>query len=365
MDVATEVFAEDIEALLERLEGIASARVVATEAGEIDRIYVTASADRDERTLRQSVTSALMSHYSLAVGGWRIRVARLRPDAPTIARWSVQRVDEVRTSTSVHVAVELRADDEAEARAIGRARGLQDAANRRRTAVQATLNALKSVLDAEGWRAAVETVSTVAMAGGEAVVVAVSIATSSQANLYVGAAIVEGNDTEAVIAATLDAVSKRGVPPQTRGWVMKDRRDQLESMRTYYRQMREPQRQMPELAHEPGGEDDEPEDVVADLSQIRPERQGGAAVGNREAGRQEMDRIRTAPKSAMEDEFFRHLVTSGAPVHIRCRDGYEVLEAVVKEFGTYSLLVETDAGRELIFKHGIISVRPLQKVTAG
>jgi sRNA-binding regulator protein Hfq len=31
----------------------------------------------------------------------------------------------------------------------------------------------------------------------------------------------------------------------------------------------------------------------------------------------------------------------------------------VKDFGTYSLLVETRGGRELVFKHGIISIRLL------
>ena len=62
----------------------------------------------------------------------------------------------------------------------------------------------------------------------------------------------------------------------------------------------------------------------------------------------------------MEDEYLRHLVASGVPVHIRCRDGYEIPEAIVKDFGTYTLLVESDTGRELIFKHGIISIRPLR-----
>jgi len=31
---------------------------------------------------------------------------------------------------------------------------------------------------------------------------------------------------------------------------------------------------------------------------------------------------------------------------------------VVKEFGTYSLLVEVNGVVELIFKHGIIAIRP-------
>jgi len=75
--------------------------------------------------------------------------------------------------------------------------------------------------------------------------------------------------------------------------------------------------------------------------------------------RPEIERGRFAPKSSMEDDFIKHLMATGVPVHIRCRDGYEITDGIVKDFGTYSLLVETRGGRELVFKHGIISIRPL------
>jgi sRNA-binding regulator protein Hfq len=100
------------------------------------------------------------------------------------------------------------------------------------------------------------------------------------------------------------------------------------------------------------------EDEVATLEQIRPERAGGAEVVQ-PMNRPEMERGRFAPKSSMEDDFIRQLMSSGVSVHIRCRDGYEITDGVVRDFGTYSLLVETRGGRELVFKHGIISIRPL------
>jgi sRNA-binding regulator protein Hfq len=210
-------------------------------------------------------------------------------------------------------------------------------------------------------------------------VVALAVAGPAASDRYVGAALVEGGETEAVIAATLDAVAKRGTGLQRRGWAMRDRQEELESMEARYRRMREPQKFLPRLAEPaeeagmrdegaappsapPGseGQDEDgwQDDGVATLEEIRPERQGGAAVAQ-PMNRPDVERARFAPKSAMEDDFFRHLVATGIPVHIRCRDGYEILEAVLKDFGTYSLLVETDAGRELVFKHGIIAIRPM------
>lgn len=338
-----EVFAEDLEALLESLEGITAARVVATDAGEIDAIYVTASGDREESAVRRAVAAALMSRYSLAVDGWRIRVARLQPSAAP--SWRIHRVEEVLQPDGVRVTVELRRGEGGPL--IGRARALPDRTSRLRAVALATLDALRPALDA-GRRATLEAVTPVVVPDGEAILVTVAVAGAGEGRRYAGVALVDGRDTEAVIAATLDAVAREGERSQRRGWGMRDRREELESMRAQYRRLREPQRQMPALGSE--GEE-EPADAV-DVAQIRPERPGGAAVESREPPR--------AGRGSMEDEFLRQLVAAGTPVHIRCRDGYEIPQAVVRDFGTYSLLVEHAGGRELVFKHGIIAIRPLR-----
>lgn len=359
----SEVFAEDIETLLERLEGVTSARVIANDAGEIDTIHVTASAERDESAVRRTVVSALMSQYSLVVDGWRIRVARLR-EQTTAPTWRRRRVEEVLSGTAAQTTVELESEQENGKTLVGHARSLPDRVNRQRGVVLATLDALKPVFDGEKRRAGLESIASVQLVGHRAVVVAVSMASATETQLCVGTAVVEENEAEAIIAATLDAICKRGTGSQRRGWTMKDRREDLESMRAQYRRLREPQRQLPSLSPEANG-GEERTDEVADLSQIRPERPGGAAVASEPARsdavtRTDQGSARAAPRGSMEDEYLRHLVTTATPVHIRCRDGYEIPEATVKDFGTYTLVVESDMGRELIFKHGIISIRPLR-----
>ena len=147
---------------------------------------------------------------------------------------------------------------------------------------------------------------------------------------------------------------------------MKDRREQLEAMRTHYRSRRDVQRKLPALSETersepaPDENDEVPDDGATRLAQIRPERPGGGAEQARaDVGRPGPEQ-RLGAKGAIEDEFFRHLIATGIPIHIRCRDGYEIPEAVLKEFGTYTLLIETDDGRELIFKHAVISIHPLR-----
>src|SRR5579884_3919400 len=72
-----EVYADEIERFLAAVEGVASARVFATPAGDIDRIYVTAENAADTREVRRAV-AALVSTYGVPVDPSRIRVALFR-----------------------------------------------------------------------------------------------------------------------------------------------------------------------------------------------------------------------------------------------------------------------------------------------
>jgi len=98
--------------------------------------------------------------------------------------------------------------------------------------------------------------------------------------------------------------------------------------------------------------------VVYDMSEIRPERQGGATVMREEIRADGPTGTKSPPRLSVEDAFYRRLVASAVPVYIRCRDGYEIPSAIVRDFGTYSLLIENNGTQELLFKHGIIAIRP-------
>ena len=63
-------------------------------------------------------------------------------------------------------------------------------------------------------------------------------------------------------------------------------------------------------------------------------------------------------RQTIEEEFYRPLIEARIPVHIRCRDGYEIAYAVLQDVGTYTLLVEAGGAAELLYKHAIISIRP-------
>ena len=433
-----EVYAEEIEEFLARLEGVASARVVANEDGQVERIFLTTETERDDGGLRRTVSAALMSEYGLHLEGWRLHIAHLRPEPGRLPpnRFRLFRIEETLTESATRVLVDLRYErDSGQKQAVGVAQSSPGAAFRMRTVAQATLEAMDKVLADVGWKAALESVGVVPFAGVQVALVGITLApprgtAPETALVQVGGEVVRLSETEAVVKATLRALGQMTEEESPRP---RDRRSRMEEMRAqYHRLIRLPQgppeapaggtRETPTggaleyppdagsraVAGEPrvrsilepdgpdGAHTASPsparvppqanlapevsasvaapapappvrsapavtvppaEDVIAGVHEIRPEAEGGAVMSTREEPYR-ADSGRGPGRAGLEDDFYRRLIASGVVVHVRCRDGYEIPEAVVKDFGTYSLLVDARGIEELIFKHAIISIRP-------
>ncbi len=74
----------------------------------------------------------------------------------------------------------------------------------------------------------------------------------------------------------------------------------------------------------------------------------------------EADRGPSGPgRLSIEEVLYQSLIANRTPVHIRCRGGYELRCAVVRDIDTHSVLVEIDGVTELVYKHAILSIRPV------
>ena len=373
-----EVRAEDIERFLGTVEGVASIRLLTSPSGEIDQIYVTADDAVEGRAARRSVVAALMTEYGIPVEPWRVHVTHLRgAHASEGAELQVVRLEETVSATEAAARVQVVWERGGEGRAgTGQARGPVGGEHRLRTLVMATVDAARSVLDAEHRRVTLQQVSTTTCMDRPVVLVGISAQTPRGPEVFVGAAPQRRGAPEAAVHAALDAVAKwirhasfGGSAPAAGG----DRRAHLEAMRHRLHAGAVPRGEWP-LPSDPSADPDVPTppsvngpedpglmdpDVLEDLQEIRPEQRGGAAV----TAHQEGSRVGVAPPAAepqpLEDGFYASLVKARTPVHIRCRDGYEVVQAVLRDVGPSALLVEAGGATELLYKHAIISVRPL------
>src|SRR3972149_2392895 len=231
-----EVYAEEIEEFLERLEGVASARVVSNEDGQIERIFLTTESERDDGGLRRTVSAALMSEYGLHLEGWRLHIAHLRPEPGRLppTRFRLFRVEETLTERATRVLVDLRYERAGpQKQAVGVAQSSPGTAFRLRTVAQATLEAMSKVLEDAGWKAALESVAIMPFAG-----------------VQVGGEVVRMSETEAVVKATLRALGQMTEEEPSRP---RDRWSRMEEMRgQYHRLIRLPQGRPPPPVGRPG-----------------------------------------------------------------------------------------------------------------
>ncbi len=400
----------DLEEFLSRLEGVHAVRVIAhPSAGTIERVHVTTESRHDAGVIRRAVMSALLSRFKQDIDGWRIHVAHLEParHPESIPECQVVRLEETVTESRARVLVELRYEWEGQQRAItGVAQAPPGHAHRLRTVALAAIDALRPLAQRIVGRPALEGLTVVPFAGLTVVLAAISLTSDRASQLRIGSSAVTSSELEAVVGAVIDALTKPARPAMGDRRPPPDRRTRFEGLRRQHERLVRldpnvslpapsapvgeesdqdagpdeypPTAEMETSEATPGGSDapiagahdvaaapavarpPSSADVIGDLSQIRPEPEGGAATMMREDARGEVSSpaARPMPRTSLEDQFYRRLAVTAAKVHIRCRDGHEIPTAVVKDFGPYSLLVEADGVTQLVFKHAIIAIRP-------
>ncbi|HEV2356326.1 MAG TPA: hypothetical protein VGZ23_01755 [bacterium] len=409
-----QIFADEIERFLETLHGVASARVLTDPDGAVSNVYVTASSAAEGRGLRHGIVAALQSHFGIPIDEWRVRIAQLRTDVPVseVPCFRVTRVEEAAAAGELAVTIKLGWTRGAEDRsATGRTHGRGDAAERPRALAAATIAAVRDALDVPHAQLALDRVGTATFLDRPVVLAAVSAAIGGRVRLYVGTALDEGPVRDAAgepaITAALDAVTRwlvdaafvaggaRPLHPGEGG----GRRERLEAMRHFVLEamsdrdapsrLEERGALAPAAGQAAGGPSIGTASRVRSVDALPPRRfnlapngqpvadppEGDApAAGARAEGGATMSvqhdvsdagtGAKTPRAVSVEEGFYRALIADGTPVHLRCRDGYEVGRAIVLDVGTHTLLVETADGPELFFKHAIISIRVLPKPAA-
>jgi sRNA-binding regulator protein Hfq len=419
-----EIFADEIERFLESLDGVSSARVLTGTNGDVSYVYVTTEAARDSRGLRSGVIAALQSRFGLPVDDWRVRVTQLRAGAHSaqIPHFRVVRVEETATASELSVTVRLAwtrgpeersAAGQAQAR-FGAARGgaaapaegrLSGPATRARTLAAATVAAARAAVDAPHGDLALDRVGVVAFLDRPVVLVAVSAAVAGETETFVGAAFdddADGGAVEPAVSAAVDAVTRWLLRAALTADTVRSRRrrERLDAMRRFVADAAAEPRPAPLPEALPAGEPRaeaaagsvvhaaavqelppfrpavahnghhhaafppvEPSAAVGAEPAVKAAVRGGTAMGLHHETPDAGSGMRARP-AGVEEGFYRSLVVERTPVHLRCRDGYEVARAVLRDVGTYALLVETADGLELFFKHAIISIRILPKPAA-
>lgn len=198
---------DQAEEIVRRLRGVVAARVVPTDAGEIEVIHVLGQADRSPKLIAVDVVSAVAAELGVTLDARQVRVAAMRaedqPVQPAPARLKFVGLSSSAVRNSAEVKVHL------EDRGLlyeGIASGPNVPRHRLALIAQATLRAVEVFLRAPGLLA-FEGVTTVTVGEHEVAIVTATLTAAEQETLS-GSSVVGDDPREAVVRAALAAVNR-------------------------------------------------------------------------------------------------------------------------------------------------------------
>ena len=195
------------EKTLNRVRGVANAKLVVN-AGEIEEIHVLAQGDRDSKLLVRDILSALFTCHDVHLKPDQIKVVENQGSVQLTRGNERARLLGLNYHLSEgwgRAGVQLEFSGE---RYHGMAEGPSTMANRSRLFADATLQAVQSCLD-DLLVLTAEHVAIIDMGFDRAVLVAVAVGGTKEDEVLTGSCIVRGDEWEAVVKATLQALNRR------------------------------------------------------------------------------------------------------------------------------------------------------------
>lgn len=202
------------EEMLRGIPDVVSARVLLDGEGKINQIRILAGAERKSEDIVADVVTGLKEHFGIELEPKKIQITHLQEPVTaggeTASAASGERPRFVGLNMSskgnkLEVRVELASRGKI---LTGIAVGPASARNRRRLIAQAMLSALESESQS-GYSFILEDLTVVTLAGKQVALVAVSLLSPLGEEFLTGSAVVDEEEPEAIVKATLDAINRR------------------------------------------------------------------------------------------------------------------------------------------------------------
>lgn len=198
----------DWEDTLEKIRGVLSVRVMVKD-NQVTTVQVLARAGRHPKQLTRDVVSVLLARHGLDLDPKLVNVAQVESSEDLIdgpGRVRLAALDYRFRGNWVEIDVSLEYGGRLLS---GSAQGSAVASYPLRLVAQATLGALAAGLPGMDVLFTVEDVSSSRLAGWAVMVVGVGVVGPDGDELLTGSCLVRGDEREAVVRATLDAVNRR------------------------------------------------------------------------------------------------------------------------------------------------------------
>jgi len=213
-DVRNRAGIGDAEAIISRLRGVVSARVVTDDRGEISEVHVVADQTRHPKQLGRDIESALISEAGIRIDHRKISIAQVRGSVEPTAeiRLKFLSIDYSLDRTTARARVTLGRGEDSYAGAVSMPVG--GVLDQEQLVARASLAAIEEFIRSNSLGDGVPGLQLVDLIKSENnghpyVMVTVRVLGSRQQEELLGSALVRDDPWKAAALATLDALNRR------------------------------------------------------------------------------------------------------------------------------------------------------------
>ena len=199
---------KECDSLIRQVKGVISSQIVKGKDGEISEIHILADASRSPKQVVRDIESAVLVQLGVELDHKKISVAQLQGKDEGPAPNFRPRLEGIEFSSrggSSEARVTIDFGDQIYT---GSAQGPNVIRNQIRLAAAATLEAVENYLGGTA-RFMLEDVQKSTFSGRDVVLVCVSLLTPLGEEIFLGSALVAGDERDSAVKGTLDAINRR------------------------------------------------------------------------------------------------------------------------------------------------------------
>ena len=197
---------EEMEYFLNDIKSVLSSKVIVDSNNEISEIHVLSDNSRHSKQIARDIRTALLSKFNVDIDYKIISVAQIDKNLSFNADYRLLYEGYIIETTSDKIKIKTKLTWDGK-EFIGEAEGIKSEKQSLVVAASSTLDAIGQAVNYDCF--IIEDIQYAKIAGEKALIIAVNQINNGKENISVGASIIENNQIDAVIKATLNAINRK------------------------------------------------------------------------------------------------------------------------------------------------------------
>ena len=197
---------EEMELFLNDIKSVLSSKVIVDSNNEISEIHVLSDNSRHSKQIARDIRTALLSKFNVDIDYKIISVAQIDKNLSFNADYRLLYEGYIIETTSDKIKIKTKLTWDGK-EFIGEAEGIKSEKQSLVVAAKSTLDAIGQAVNYDCF--IIEDIQYAKIAGEKALIIAVNQINNGKENISVGASIIENNQIDAVIKATLNAINRK------------------------------------------------------------------------------------------------------------------------------------------------------------